>query len=78
MRLLSVALPDHMDRLQCSSVRSSVKDHHDRGVGAPTSARRHASPGTSRNDLALVGASELTCFCVGGRDSIDFIVEDRN
>ena len=65
MRLLFVALPDDMDRLQDSGVRSSVQDHGRATVGAPTGDRRHASTGSSQNDLALAGASKLICFLGG-------------
>ena len=65
MRLLSVALPDDMNRLQGSGVRSSIQDHGRGAGGAPTDDRRHASTGSSRNDLALVGASKITWFLCG-------------
>ena len=65
MRLLFVALPDDMDRLQDSGVRSSVPDHGRGAGGAPTGDRRLASTGSFQNDLALVGASKLTCFLCG-------------
>ena len=64
MRLLSVALPDDMDRLQGSGVRSSIQDHGRGAGGSPTGDRRHACKNSSRNDLALVGASKLIWFCV--------------
>ena len=62
VRQLSVALPDDMDRLQGSGVRSSVQ-HHGRGAGGVrTGDRRHPSTRSSPNDLALAWASKLTCF----------------
>ena len=65
MRLLSVELPDDMHRLQGSGVWSSVQGHGRGAGGAPTGDRRLASTGSFQNDLALVGASKLTCFLCG-------------
>ena len=65
VRLISAAMPDGMDRLQGSGVRSSVQDHGRAAGGAPTGDRRHASTGSSQNDLALAGASKLICFLGG-------------
>ena len=49
MRLLSAALPDDVERLQGSVVRSSVQDHG-RGAGsALTGDRRHASTSSSQD-----------------------------
>ena len=62
MRLLSVALPDDMDRLQGSGVRSSIQDHGRGAGGSPTGDRRHACKNSSRNDLALVSGSNYLDF----------------
>ena len=65
MKLLSVALPEDMDRFQGSGVQSSVQDHGRGACGTPTGDRCHTSTSSSQNDLALVEASKLTWFLCG-------------
>ena len=71
MRLLSAALPDDVERLQGSVVRSSVQDHG-RGAGsALTGDRRHASTSSSQDSARGHAIGRTDIFSNHNRQKID-------